>query len=104
MPMTRDPDRLEAARAAAVESLAAYLRAGRDVAFLTIGDVTAIPPTATCMNAKAMGFPVEMIAGVPSFARRPPVWEPLTTRQSPAHHPRPTRAWRRRSPFRGPRC
>lgn len=40
MPMTRDPDRLEAARVAAVESLAAYLRAGRDVAFLTIGDVT----------------------------------------------------------------
>lgn len=87
MPMTRDPDRLEAARAAAVESLAAYLRAGRDVAFLTIGDVTVYSTYGYLHErVKAMGFPVEMIAGVPSFcAAAARLGEPLTDAAKPLH-------------------
>lgn len=107
MPMTRDPDRLEAARVAAVESLAAYLRAGRDVAFLTIGDVTVYSTYGYLHErVKAMGFPAEMIAGVPSFCAAAAVWGSRSpTRQSPCtSSPRPTRAWRRRSACRGPRC
>lgn len=87
MPMTRDPDRLEAARVAAVESLAAYLRAGRDVAFLTIGDVTVYSTYGYLHErVKAMGFPAEMIAGVPSFcAAAARLGEPLTDAAKPLH-------------------
>lgn len=87
MPMTRDPDKLEAARAAAVETLAAYLRAGKDVAFLTIGDVTVYSTYGYLHGrVKALGFPAEMIAGVPSFcAAAARLGEPLTDAAKPLH-------------------
>ncbi|MBC7106944.1 MAG: precorrin-2 C(20)-methyltransferase, partial [Firmicutes bacterium] len=39
-PMTRDPGRLGAAWREAAETAAGYLRRGRDVAFVTLGDPT----------------------------------------------------------------
>ena len=70
-----------------MESLAAYLRAGRDVAFLTIGDVTVYSTYGYLHErVKAMGFPAEMIAGVPSFcAAAARLGEPLTDAAKPLH-------------------
>lgn len=87
LPMTRDPDRLEIARAAAVETLAGYLRAGKDVAFLTIGDVTVYSTYGYLHGrVKAMGFSAEMVAGVPSFcAAAARLGEPLTDAAKPLH-------------------
>lgn len=87
MPMTRDPGKLEAARAAAVETVAEYLRAGRDVAFLTIGDVTVYSTYGYLhKRVKAIGFPAEMIAGVPSFcAAAARLGESLTDAAKPLH-------------------
>lgn len=87
MPMTRDPGKLEAARAAAVETVAEYLRAGRDVAFLTIGDVTVYSTYGYLhKHVKTIGFPAEMIAGVPSFcAAAARLGESLTDAAKPLH-------------------
>ena len=68
MPMTRDPEVLEQAHRAAAQKIAAYLDAGKQVAFITLGDATVY---STYMYVheivRTMGYDVEVVPGVPSF-------------------------------------
>ena len=68
MPMTRDPQFLEQSHQAAAEQIEGYLKEGKSVAFLTLGD-PAIYSTYIYVHKKVQqnGFPVEMVPGVPSF-------------------------------------
>jgi precorrin-2/cobalt-factor-2 C20-methyltransferase len=68
MPMTRDKDLLEASHERAATILAAYLEAGENVGFLTLGDPT-IYSTALYVHQQlsGMGYDTEVIPGVPSF-------------------------------------
>lgn len=68
MPMTRDPQVLEQSHQAAAEQIEGYLKEGKSVAFLTLGD-PAIYSTYIYVHKKVQqnGFPVEMVPGVPSF-------------------------------------
>lgn len=87
MPMTRDEDVLARSHAAAAEALAVPLRAGRTVAFLTLGD-PGIYSTVMYVYARvaAMGFAAEVIPGVPSFcAAAAALGRPLCERAEPLH-------------------
>ncbi|MGI5979188.1 MAG: precorrin-2 C(20)-methyltransferase [Oscillospiraceae bacterium] len=68
MPMTKDEDLREQAYRAGVELLRAELDAGRDVAFLTLGDPT-IYSTYCYLHERilALGYDAEIVPGVPSF-------------------------------------
>lgn len=68
MPMTKDPAALEAAYIAGTALLCARLDAGRQVAFLTLGDPT-VYSTYSYLHRRvaALGYPTEIIPGVPSF-------------------------------------
>ncbi len=68
MPMTRDPQVLEDSHRQAAEMIEGYLKEGKSVAFLTLGD-PAIYSTYIYVHKKVQqnGFPVEMVPGVPSF-------------------------------------
>ena len=68
LPMTRDPKVLEQHRQRAAGQLAACLEQGEQVVFLTIGDVS-IYSTYTYLQTlvRQMGYPTEMVPGVPSF-------------------------------------
>ena len=68
MPMTRDPQVLEQSHQVAAEQIEGYLKEGKSVAFLTLGD-PAIYSTYIYVHKKVQqnGFPVEMVPGVPSF-------------------------------------
>ena len=68
MPMTRDPQVLEQSHQAAAEQIEGYLKEGKSVAFLTLGD-PAIYSTYIYVHKKVQqnGFLVEMVPGVPSF-------------------------------------
>lgn len=67
-PMTRDRETLEKAYQAAAEQIASYLDAGKQVAFITLGDAT-VYSTYMYIHEKvqAMGYAVEVVPGVPSF-------------------------------------
>lgn len=68
MPMTRDKVLLEESHQKAAERIIAVLDKGQSVAFLTIGDPS-IYSTYSYVHdiVKAKNYPIEMIAGVPSF-------------------------------------
>lgn len=68
MPMTKDPDKLAESHKAAAEQVAGYLDAGKDVAFLTLGD-PAIYSTYIYIHDQlsSQGYETEMVPGVPSF-------------------------------------
>lgn len=68
MPMTRDPALLAESHESAARTVAALLEEGKDVAFLTLGDPT-IYSTYIYVHKKvlALGYPAEIIPGVPSF-------------------------------------
>lgn len=68
MPMTRDKAELERIRQNAEDALATLLSEGKNVAFLTIGDVS-IYSTYSYIHERIVkrGFSAEMIPGVPSF-------------------------------------
>ncbi len=68
MPMTKDPEVLERSRKEAVSLLTAQLDAGKDVAFLTLGD-PCIYATYTYLHRmiSEQGYDTEIISGVPSF-------------------------------------
>ena len=68
LPMTRDEESLAQSRAEAANLLCRELDAGKDVAFLTLGDVT-VYSTYLYLHklVAARGYPTQMIAGVPSF-------------------------------------
>ncbi len=68
MPMTRDVAVLEESHRQAAQQVESYLKEGKSVAFLTLGD-PAIYSTYIYVHKKVQqhGFPVEMVPGVPSF-------------------------------------
>ena len=68
MPMVRDKALLAATHEKAARQLAAYLEAGQDVAFLTLGDPS-IYSTAMYVHRQIqrLGYETAMVAGVPSF-------------------------------------
>ena len=68
MPMTKDKDRLEKSHREGTQKVAEVLDAGKDAAFLTLGDPTVY---ATCMyihqRIAGMGYRTSIVSGVPSF-------------------------------------
>lgn len=68
MPMTKDPEVIEGKHRECAGKVMEYLRAGKDVAFLTLGDPT-IYSTHLYINrmVEEAGFETKLISGVPSF-------------------------------------
>lgn len=68
MPMTKDKEELQKSHEAAAEQVAAALAAGKNVAFLTLGD-PCIYSTYLYVHKRilAMGYPAAIISGIPSF-------------------------------------
>ncbi len=68
MPMTHDPAALEQGHARAAGILEAYLRDGKNVVFLTLGDPS-IYSTYLYVQKRiaACGYPTELVPAVPSF-------------------------------------
>lgn len=66
--MNRDKQKREQCRRKAADELAGYLSEGKDIAMITLGDVS-IYSTYTYVNqmVKAMGYETEIIPGIPSF-------------------------------------
>lgn len=68
MPMTKDTLKLEESHQAGAEQVAACLRAGKSVAFLTLGDPTVYATYIYIHKlVQQMGFSTEIVSGVPSF-------------------------------------
>lgn len=69
-PMTRDKDALAASRRKAAGAIAAHLKAGRDVAFITLGDplfYSTFGYLVPFVRQEAPGAPIEAVPGVTSF-------------------------------------
>lgn len=68
MPMTKDHEKLAASHDAAASLIGAKLDAGRQVAFLTLGDPT-VYSTYLYVHKRleAAGYPVEIVSGITSF-------------------------------------
>lgn len=68
MPMTRDPEILAEHHRRAADRVEAWLEEGKDVGFLTLGDVT-VYSTYIYIHKRvtADGYQTELISGVPSF-------------------------------------
>ena len=68
MPMTKDPEKLEASHQAGAEAVCACLEAGRQVAFLTLGDPT-VYSTYLYVHKRVLnaGYEAEIISGITSF-------------------------------------
>ena len=68
MPMIKDKEKLKAIHDRDAEALAELLDAGKDVAFLTLGDPTVY---STCMyvhkRLKRLGYETRIVPGIPSF-------------------------------------
>lgn len=68
MPMTKDAETLRISHDAAFEQVRAFLEAGSDVAFLTLGDPSIYSTFSPLQQrALAFGYEVETVAGVTSF-------------------------------------
>lgn len=68
MPMTKDKKKLEESHEKGAAAIAGYLKEGRQVAFLTLGDPT-VYSTYIYLHKRieAMGYPLEIVSGIPSF-------------------------------------
>lgn len=68
MPMTKDKKLLEESHEKAADQIAGYLKEGKQVAFLTLGDPT-VYATYIYVHKRiqAMGYPLEIVSGIPSF-------------------------------------
>ncbi len=68
MPMTKDKKLLEESHEKAANQIAGYLKEGKQVAFLTLGDPT-VYATYIYVHKRiqAMGYPLEIVSGIPSF-------------------------------------
>ncbi len=68
MPMTKDKDKLAESHDGGAGRIIEYLREGKQVAFLTLGDVT-VYSTYLYIHRRvaAAGYPTEIINGIPSF-------------------------------------
>lgn len=87
MPMTKDREILEKSHREAADKLAERLKAGEQVAFLTLGDAT-IYSTYLYVHERIrkMGFEAEIVNGVPSFcAAAARLGEPLVNGAEELH-------------------
>lgn len=86
-PMTRDKAELVRYHDEAAEALFLHLRAGEDVAVLSLGDVSIYSTFSYLLTrVKEKDFPVEIIPGVPSFcAAAGLVQRSLTAMKEPLH-------------------
>ena len=67
-PMVRDREKVQAAYRRAAEDICALLEAGKDVAFLTLGDPTVYSTYIYIHRlVEQAGYPTEIVPGVPSF-------------------------------------
>ena len=68
MPMTKDKDRLEKSHREGTQKVAEVLDAGKDAAFLTLGDPT-VYATSMYIHQRiaGMGYRTSIVSGVPSF-------------------------------------
>ena len=68
MPMTKDKDRLEESHREGTQKVAEVLDAGKDAAFLTLGDPT-VYATSMYIHQRiaGMGYRTSIVSGVPSF-------------------------------------
>lgn len=68
MPMTKDKKLLEESHDKAADQIAGYLKEGKQVAFLTLGDPT-VYATYIYVHKRIqeMGYPLEIVSGIPSF-------------------------------------
>lgn len=68
MPMTKDKDRLEKSHREGTKKVAEVLDAGKDAAFLTLGDPT-VYATSMYIHQRiaGMGYRTSIVSGVPSF-------------------------------------
>ncbi len=68
MPMTKDPALLEESHQAGAQKIADFLEAGKQVAFLTLGDTT-VYSTYLYVHSRVleMGYEVEIVSGITSF-------------------------------------
>ena len=68
MPMTKDKKKLEESHEKGAAMIAEYLKKGKQVAFLTLGDPT-VYATYIYVHKRiqAMGYPLEIVSGIPSF-------------------------------------
>ena len=68
MPMTKDPEKLEKSHREGADAVCACLDAGRQVAFLTLGDPT-VYSTYLYVHKKVLdaGYEAEIISGITSF-------------------------------------
>lgn len=87
MPMTKDPAVLEQAHAEAAARVAELLEAGKNVAFLTLGDPT-VYSTYFYIHSRiaALGYTTCVVPGVPSFcAAAAALGEPLCMNAQQLH-------------------
>ncbi|MGN0182357.1 MAG: precorrin-2 C(20)-methyltransferase [Candidatus Ornithomonoglobus sp.] len=68
IPMTKDLERLEKNYTEISDKLEGYLRAGKNIAFITLGDVT-VYSSYMQINRRISerGYETELVAGIPSF-------------------------------------
>lgn len=68
MPMTKDKKLLEESHDKAANQIAGYLKEGKQVVFLTLGDPT-VYATYIYVHKRIqeMGYPLEIVSGIPSF-------------------------------------
>lgn len=68
MPMTKDPVKREQSHQNVTDQVEAMLQAGKQVAFLTLGDPT-VYSTYLYLHKRiqALGYAVEIVSGIPSF-------------------------------------
>lgn len=68
MPMTKDAEELDQFHANGANKIAKFLKQGKNIAFLTLGDPT-IYATYIYIHKKieAMGYGTEIVSGIPSF-------------------------------------
>lgn len=68
IPMTKDAVRIEESHRAGTELLARVLDSGKDAALITLGDPTVYASSMYLLERiRSLGYPTEIISGVPSF-------------------------------------
>ena len=87
MPMVRDRAKIDEQHRAAAKLFEGYLDRGKNVVFLTLGDVTVYCTFSYIQHyLEADGYPVELVAGIPSFcAAAARLNTPLTEWDEPLH-------------------
>ena len=87
MPMVKDRERVKAAHRKGAELLKRYLDQGKNVVYLTLGDVTVYCTFSYLQHIlEAEGYPVILVSGIPSFcAAAARLNLPLTEWDEPLH-------------------